>query len=463
MKWISFSIFKNNVFLSRLQERSLIFYIFLDILSSIKFKKLNRSKPGVRYFRRYSKVVLRKNGTWNQGLVPWKPLLYNRAMSKNSESSFLQSFSSFVSREGVLDHAARVAVTESLNVREGERVLIVTNPVREVATIAFALHDAVREAGAIPVLLFQPVKTQFDFSEEVVTASIATEPDVVISLSAAKMGKDRRGIKEPYRVNGKPYDNILHYLLHGVKRIRSFWSPGITVDIFIRTIPVDYQRMKQDCAALKSALDRSVALEIENPKGTKIHIDTEGRTAFTDDGDFSRPGTGGNLPAGETFLSPVVGSAEGTIVFDGSIASASGVLRIETPIRVRLENGFVVSIEGGTEARALEETLQEAALRARQYEAEGKLKRGEGDRYAKNARHLGELGIGVNRNARITGNMLEDEKVYGTCHFAIGSNYDEDAPSLIHLDGLVSTPTIHAKTKEGSWETVMKEGRFPWE
>ena len=410
-----------------------------------------------------SKLYLEKIVPGTRGLFPGNRFSIIGPMSKIHESSVPQSFAAFISREGALDHAARVAVTESLKVREGERVLIVTNPVREVAAIAFAVHDAVREGGAIPILLFQPVKTQFDFSANEVTAAIATEPDVVISLSAAKMGKDRRGIKEPYVVNGKPYDSILHYLLHGVKRIRSFWSPGITVDCFIRTIPVDYRRMKQDCEALKSMLDQSVALEIENPKGTKIRIDTEGRIAFTDDGDFSRPGTGGNLPAGETFLSPLVGSAEGTIVFDGSIASASGVLRIGTPIRVRLEKGFVVSLEGGTEARALEETLQEAALRAQQYEAEGKLKQGEGERYARNARHLGEVGIGVNRQAQITGNMLEDEKVYGTCHFAIGSNYDEDAPSLIHLDGLVSTPSIYAKTKHGTWQTVMKEGRFAWE
>ncbi|MCX7788487.1 MAG: aminopeptidase [Spirochaetes bacterium] len=381
------------------------------------------------------------------------------SMKKNTN----QTFGEFLFRNQGLEHAARVAVVESLKVREGERVLIITNPMHEVASIAFAVHDAVREAGAVPVLLFQPVKTQFDFCEEEVSAAIATEPNVVISLSAEKMGKDKRAIKEPYRINGKSYDSTLHYLLHGVHRIRSFWSPGITVESFIRTVPVDYQRMKQDCENLKNLLDQSECLEIENPKGTKVKIDTYGRKSFTDDGDFSRPGTGGNLPAGETFLSPVVGSAEGTIVFDGSMALAGGVIQIETPIRVTFEKGFVVSIEGGEEAKALEQTLHEASTRALRYEEEGKLKLGEGERYARNARHLGELGIGVNRQARIIGNMLEDEKVYGTCHFAIGSNYDEDAPSLIHLDGLVSKPSIYAKTTKGTWEPVMKEGRFPWE
>ncbi|MFA6366017.1 MAG: hypothetical protein WCX13_02370, partial [Candidatus Hydrogenedentales bacterium] len=79
-------------------------------------------------------------------------------------------------------------------------------------------------------------------------------------------------------------------------------------------------------------------------------------------------------------------------------------------------------------------------------------------RYATNARHIGELGIGLNVEASITGNMLEDEKVYGTCHFAIGSNYDEDAPAMIHLDGLVKRPTITALMPGGREIIVMRNG-----
>ena len=63
-------------------------------------------------------------------------------------------------------------------------------------------------------------------------------------------------------------------------------------------------------------------------------------------------------------------------------------------------------------------------------------------RTQKNARNIGELGIGLNPAASINGNMLEDEKAFHTCHFAIGQNYDNDAPSLIHLDGVVRNPTI---------------------
>ena len=78
--------------------------------------------------------------------------------------------------------------------------------------------------------------------------------------------------------------------------------------------------------------------------------------------------------------------------------------------------------------------------------------------YKKHARSIGELGIGLNPNATISGNMLEDEKAFKTCHFAIGSNYDNDGESFIHLDGVVKNPTIVINYKDGSSFFVEKDG-----
>ena len=80
------------------------------------------------------------------------------------------------------------------------------------------------------------------------------------------------------------------------------------------------------------------------------------------------------------------------------------------------------------------------------------------EEYARNARNLGELGIGLNPKASIVGNMLEDEKAFRTCHFAIGANYDDDAPAFIHLDGLVTEPTIVAKTSRGKEIVIESHG-----
>ena len=363
-----------------------------------------------------------------------------------------------------LARAAEVAVRECLAVRPGERVLIVTNPFDEVTAISQALYDAVSEAGARPTLLFQPLKTQLDFAEEAVYAAIGTNPEVVISMSQEKLGKDRQGIREPYLFEAKRYDSLFHCLLYGKKSLRAFWSPRITRDIFTRAVPIDYRQLRRRCGILKPILDRAEGVMVESsgaaPRGTELWVGLEGRRALVDDGDFSFPGSGGNLPAGEVFVSPRLGTAHGTIVFDGSVASPEGVILPDTPIELRVESGFVVEVSGGREAEALRSSLSRGAEAARSMESEGSLPAGEGDRYARNAYNLGELGIGLNPAAGIVGNVINDEKAYGTCHLAIGHNYDEDAPALIHLDGLIRNPTIRARMPGGEELTLIERGRL---
>ncbi|MDR1933436.1 MAG: aminopeptidase [Spirochaetales bacterium] len=359
-----------------------------------------------------------------------------------------------------LKAAARIAIRDSLGVQPGERVLIITNPVEEVSRISWALHDAALDARAEVVLMYQSVKTQFDFCSEEVIGALKSCPDVCISLSAQRLGKDRKAILTPYRDGGYTYDSTFHHLLHGIKTLRGFWSPRITLDSFIRAVPVDYTRMRLECLRVKEILDDAVSLHVTNKTGTDIFFSIAGRQSFTDDGNFSIAGRGGNLPAGETFVSPVVGSAEGRIVYDGSISSLRGEILIKTPITVHVSRGFVKKIEGKDEAEELLATILMGEENARVLEEEGKLSEGKGAVYARNARNIGELGIGLNPNAKMTGNMLEDEKVYHTCHFAIGSNYDEDAPALIHLDGLVSAPTVIATFPSGKTQEILRDGEL---
>jgi leucyl aminopeptidase (aminopeptidase T) len=359
-----------------------------------------------------------------------------------------------------LAKAAAIAVRQSLRVQADEKVLIVTNPLPDVLSISEALYGAVVEAGGKPTLMIQPLKAQMDYAEEAVIAAFESHPDVVISVSAEKLGKDREGIETPYEWDGVSYDHVFHYQLHGVKSLRSFWSPSVTVEMFSKTVPIDYAELKSRCERIKAVLDAAVSVRVTNAKGTDIVVGVAGREAKLDDGDYSSPGAGGNLPAGETFISPELGASKGRIVFDGSIANAMGDIIIHEPIVCSVERGFVTRVEGGAEAAALEKTLAEAAANARSMGAAGRLPMEKAEAYALNARNLGELGIGLNPKASIVGNMLEDEKAAKTCHFAIGSNYDEDAPALIHLDGLVTAPTIVATDARGRETVIERDGEL---
>jgi len=357
-----------------------------------------------------------------------------------------------------LAKAATIAIEECLALKAGETLLIVSNPGTEQAIIAEALKAAAEKAGVAATLLYQPVKNQGDYAEDFVLEAIAAKPNALASISTEKLGKDKYRIAAPLEApDGKRYDHLFHYYLHGTKEMRSFWSPGITVDMFTRTVAIDYSGMRAKAKALKAILDEAEAVQVCAPSGTDIFIGLQDRKAFVDDGDFSLPGSGGNLPAGEVFVSPAVKSAQGRIVFDGSIADIAGDIVIETPIACEVSGGFVMGCEGGSEAERLEKALRKGMDMAATLVSKGMAPE-EALRYATNARHIGELGIGLNAEARIGGNMLEDEKVYGTCHFAIGANYDEDAPALIHLDGLVKAPTITALMPGGMELVVMRDG-----
>ena len=369
---------------------------------------------------------------------------------------------------------AQVVVEDVVKIKKGERVLIIANPAT--SEIAQDLYSASSEAGAQTTLMFQPDKTSFDNANPEVLAAFKTEPDVYFSISNIKLGKDPEATAKPYVAeDGQKFTHIADYLMDGKKVMRGAWTPGITVDMMNRTAAIDYKELQSRCAQLMEIFKNAVSIRVTAPGGTDIIVPVNGRSLMADDGDFSRPGTGGNIPAGEVFISPVVGGSqlkaedgnvyeqqtdgcEGVIVFDGSMTFGDGDSILETPITCKVEHGYVSDITGGAEARRLLKTILEAEVRPFVLEKEGKLPQGESSIYKKNARNIGELGIGLNPAATITGNMLEDEKAFHTCHFAIGENYDNDAPSLIHLDGVVREPTITLTFSDGTSRTILQSG-----
>jgi leucyl aminopeptidase (aminopeptidase T) len=124
-------------------------------------------------------------------------------------------------------------------------------------------------------------------------------------------------------------------------------------------------------------------------------------------------------------------------------------------VKITVEKGHVTKIEGGKEADLLRDYVHNAGEHPHQMVQKGEITIDKAKEYSKNATNLGELGIGLNPKAKIVGNVLEDEKVLGTVHFAIGSNYDQDALALIHSDCIVKKPTITIDGKK-----IMKKGKM---
>jgi len=353
-----------------------------------------------------------------------------------------------------LAEAADIAVHEALAVKKDERVLIITNPIGDVYKISEALYASCVKAKAAPTLMVQPKKTIFDYAESTVINAIKSEPDTIISISAERLGKDREALAKPYTgLDGKPYTHIFDQLLYGLRKIRAFWSPSATVDMFARTVPLNYTELRKSGAKLEADFQDAKTVHVQTDLGTNIEVGVEERKVRIDDGDFRQPGKGGNLPTGEAFISPKLGESNGILVFDGSITLDKTVV-IKKPVKVSIEKGHVTKVEGGKEADLLRDYLHTAGERPYEMAKKGEITMERAKEYSQNATNLGEFGVGLNPKARIVGNVLEDEKVLGTVHFAIGSNYDQDALALIHSDGIVKNPTV---TIDG--KTIMKKGK----
>jgi leucyl aminopeptidase (aminopeptidase T) len=197
--------------------------------------------------------------------------------------------------------------------------------------------------------------------------------------------------------------------------------PGITEELFASAIPVDYQRLEAAGRELAQALTDADQCHVSSRGGTHVHLSLRGRRGISDDGDLARSGAFGNLPAGEAFIAPVETTAAGTIVLDGSL---SGWGRLVEPVIIELEGGRAHRITGGDAATWLAQALDDGGPAGRS---------------------IAELGIGTNPGSTsITGNMLGDEKMLGTVHFAFGTNTSMGGmnQAAVHIDGLVLDPYV---------------------
>ena len=223
------------------------------------------------------------------------------------------------------------------------------------------------------------------------------------------------------------------------KLVKMGHMPGITEDMMLNSVNVDFGRMKMVADKLIETLENAVRLHITTDVGTDILLGINNRKFIGDIG--VQPGKMINIPCGEIYCAPLETEANGVIVFDASIGDI-GLLK--QPLKVYVSNGKITKFESND--KKLEKRITELTD------------------VDDEARVIGELGIGVNPGARITGNMLEDEKSLGTAHIAFGNNADFPGGgknnSKIHRDYLFFRPTIEVHYADSNRKPLMKQGKF---
>lgn len=199
---------------------------------------------------------------------------------------------------------------------------------------------------------------------------------------------------------------------------------------------VDWRMLARISRKIAGIINKAEEVEITTPNGSKLSFSIHGRKALADTGILVKPGSFGNLPAGEVFLAPVEGSSNGRLVLEWAPTR-----ELSSPVTLVVRQGMVREIVGDEHfAGELKKRLSE---------------RGEN-------RNIAEFGIGTNERAKRPDNILESEKIMGTVHVALGDNssFGGKVRTPFHQDFVFFRPTVFLLHKDGSKSLLMKKGKL---
>ena len=278
-------------------------------------------------------------------------------------------------------------------------------------------------------LLFQDVKKGFMYSDDHVTKAMERldKGSIVIVSVSNKLG--RMGTTKSFRTFCR--DRKHRFIsATGLADVKPHY-----LDLFMEAMNVNYSRLSKKGLAIKKKWDKADEIRVKTAAGTDMTFDVSGMEAIANVGQYHEPGMGGNMPAGEVYIPPKgFEGVKGTFIIDGSMKTENGAVLLDYPVRVTVDEGRVSKLEGKY-AHLLETTFTKFEDRAK---------------YPRRVRHIGELGVGINPGAVLIGSMIMDEKVLGTGHIAIGSNYwfGGDIKTIYHGDQVFKSPTYYIDGKK---------------
>lgn len=311
---------------------------------------------------------------------------------------------------------------------KNEQILIISDyglKDRQLANmLSYGFYFAAKKKDLNVQLLFQDSKKGFMHADEHVIIALEQLPpeNIVILNVSNKLG--RIGPEKSFRgfCQSRNHRFISTTGLADAKTTH--------FDLFMEAISINHTRLKKKGLLIKKKWDKAKEIRIKTEAGTDLVFNVTGKEAIANIGFYREKGLGGNLPAGEIYIPPHgYEGVNGVVVIDGSIKTIEGTMLIDEPIKIFIENGRIVKMEGKY-APLLEETFVKYEDRAK---------------YPYRVRHIGELGLGINPGAVLVGATVMDEKVLGTAHIGIGSNYwfGGEIQTIYHGDQVFKNPIIY--------------------
>lgn len=292
---------------------------------------------------------------------------------------------------------------ECLKLKRGERVAVVDDGAQP--AIAKAMLEAAKELGGKPQLV--KIRSGREASSPIPEASKILLQSNVIAAPTRSSITHSLETTEARKAHGS--------------RVASL--PGVTEEMFIKAMSGDFEKVRKFTRTLAKYLEKPRSIWIRSVNGTNVKLNVQGRPWIVDDGDISKPGAVSNIPFGELYCAPRETVGQGEISADWWWEK----IKPSTRAKLYLRNGRISG--WNPPAAPLVRALQAAGTCGFV---------------------IGEFGFGTNPEHKVPiGNILYDEKIFGTAHVAFGMNtsFGGKNECKIHEDVMLLKPTVYVDEK----------------
>ena len=221
------------------------------------------------------------------------------------------------------------------------------------------------------------------------------------------------------------YSTPFEVALRENRQLRYLNLSGMNVDMLVRTIGrVDTEALREFQGKLASMVKAAKRIRLTSQAGEDVVMDLDPKAPVVNDAGFADT-PGPHFLSGQ--LTPGYSSAvNGLIVFDGSVVPPVGL--VKEPVQLDVRNGRVERIEGGRDALAIDSWL-------RSFDDPAMFR-------------VAHLSFGSNPGAKLTGNIVEDERVWGSTEWGLGyvgpdlTNDEKPITAASHSDGICLNTSV---------------------
>lgn len=313
-----------------------------------------------------------------------------------------------------LTKAAFILAKDMFRLKEGE-TFIITSDTQSDMRVVDAVASAAHVLGAKPMVIHLAAPL-----------GVGKAADPMLPIESLTVALTEADAWVEFNKQWLLYSTPFEKAMKQNNKLRYMCLVEMTVDMMVRLIGrVDADMLSAFMHRVTDMTQQASHMRITTPAGNDLSFNLlpDERKVSCDDGLCDTAGM--HFMGGQISFIPDFESINGKLVFDGSIAPPCGLLR--SPIVLDVESGSVTNFSGGQQAAELHSWLASFD--------------------DPNMFRLAHGCYGFNPGARLCGNVLEDERIWGSTEWGLGYLSPADAPpdgiqAASHCDGICLNSSV---------------------